>query len=191
MGKPNNEELIKQYRRLHTDSVCDAFKRANDFNYPINQNMERELCLLEAELLSKLNRLDELEIYVQQLRGALGYSVTGDIKENPEIVNGIADALEKENKELKEKDLYWRKRVTELEENENRFPTLAEFSNLQDDYEQTSKENVELRKQVENLKKYRTFFESCSCLFAEGVEFMTKTEIYEAIKKETKQLESA
>jgi predicted nuclease with TOPRIM domain len=62
------------------------------------------------------------------------------------------EEVEKENKELKEKDLYWRKRVTELEENENRFPTLAEFSNLQDDYEQTSKENDELRKQVENLK---------------------------------------
>lgn len=41
----------------------------------------------------------------------------------------------------------------------------------------------------ENLKKYKLFFESCSCLFAEGVEFMTKTEIYESIKKEVKKLE--
>jgi len=41
----------------------------------------------------------------------------------------------------------------------------------------------------ENLKKYKLFFESCSCLFDEGVEFMTKTEIYESIKKEVKKLE--
>lgn len=39
-------------------------------------------------------------------------------------------------------------------------------------------------------EKYRMFFESCSCLYAEGVEFMTKTEIYEAIKKEVKRLEA-
>jgi len=43
---------------------------------------------------------------------------------------------------------------------------------------------------IEADKKYRMFFESCSCFFAEGVEFMTKTEIYEAIKKEVKKLES-
>lgn len=46
-----------------------------------------------------------------------------------------------------------------------------------------------LEAQVEKMKKYKFFFESCSCLFAEGVEFMTKTEIYDQIKKETKQLE--
>lgn len=48
----------------------------------------------------------------------------------------------------------------------------------------------EMNKRVE-LEKYRMFFESCSCLFAEGVEFMTKTEIYEAIKKEVKKLEQS
>ena len=37
---------------------------------------------------------------------------------------------------------------------------------------------------IGGLEKYRMFFESVSCLFAEGVELMTKTEIYEAIKKE-------
>jgi hypothetical protein len=45
-----------------------------------------------------------------------------------------------------------------------------------------------LGKQVDDLKKYKEFFENCSCLFNEGVEFMTKTEIYEAIKKEEKKL---
>jgi hypothetical protein len=45
-----------------------------------------------------------------------------------------------------------------------------------------------LEAEVERLKKYKMFFESCSCFFAEGTEFMTKAEIYEAIKKETKNL---
>lgn len=44
---------------------------------------------------------------------------------------------------------------------------------------------------IAELEKYRMFFESCSCYFAEGVEFMTKDEIYAAIQKETKQLECA
>ena len=45
-----------------------------------------------------------------------------------------------------------------------------------------------LEAEVERTKKYKMFFESCSCFFAEGTEFMTKAEIYEAIKKETKNL---
>jgi len=48
---------------------------------------------------------------------------------------------------------------------------------------------MEAIEMVKELEKYRMFFESVSCLFAEGVEFMTKAEIYEAIKKETKLLE--
>ena len=32
--------------------------------------------------------------------------------------------------------------------------------------------------------KYWEFYNSVSCLFAEGVEFMTKSEIYDAIKKD-------
>ena len=38
--------------------------------------------------------------------------------------------------------------------------------------------------------KTNMFFNSISCLFAEGVEFMTRTEIYDVIKRETKKLES-
>ena len=41
-----------------------------------------------------------------------------------------------------------------------------------------------------DMQKYKEFFNSCSCFFAEGVEFMTKEEIYEAIKKEVKRIES-
>lgn len=36
-----------------------------------------------------------------QLRGALGYEVPGHIIENPEIQNGIAQAIEKQNEGLK------------------------------------------------------------------------------------------
>jgi hypothetical protein len=46
-----------------------------------------------------------------------------------------------------------------------------------------------LGKQVDDLKKYKEFFENCSCLFNEGVEYMTRAEIYEAIKREVKRLE--
>ncbi len=43
---------------------------------------------------------------------------------------------------------------------------------------------------IGELEKYRMFFECCSCLFAEGVEFMNKSEIYDSIKREVKKLES-
>ena len=60
--------------------------------------------------------------------------------------------LEAKVKELEGKDLYWRERVTELEHNENKFPTMAEFSNLQDDYESLKKQNAELKRQMEELR---------------------------------------
>lgn len=37
-------------------------------------------------------------------------------------------------------------------------------------------------KRINDLEKYKEFYNSVACLFAEGIEFMTKTEIYEAIK---------
>ena len=37
--------------------------------------------------------------------------------------------------------------------------------------------------------EYYKFFTSVSCLFTEGVEFMTKTEIYDSIKLEWRKLE--
>ena len=36
--------------------------------------------------------------------------------------------------------LYWKQRVTDLESDSYKFPTIAEFSNLQDDYERLAKE---------------------------------------------------
>ena len=47
----------------------------------------------------------------------------------------------------------------------------------------------EIERLTARADKYRQFADSCSCYYAEGVEFMTKAEIYEAIKREVKQLE--
>jgi hypothetical protein len=47
----------------------------------------------------------------------------------------------------------------------------------------------ELLRRLDEADKYKMFFTSISCLYAEGPEFMTKTEIYEAIKKDVKRLE--
>ena len=57
-------------------------------------------------------------------------------------------------------------------------------------FRSTSVLRKELLSRLEHGDKTRMFFESVSCLYAEGVEFMTKTEIYEAIKKEVKRLEA-
>jgi hypothetical protein len=57
-------------------------------------------------------------------------------------------------------------------------------------FRSTSVLRKELLARLERGDKTRMFFESVSCLFAEGVEFMTRTEIYDAIKRETKKLES-
>ncbi|MFA5075622.1 MAG: hypothetical protein WC436_05995 [Candidatus Babeliales bacterium] len=54
----------------------------------------------------------------------------------------------------------------------------------------TSSLRKELQTRLERGDKTNDFFESISCLFAEGAEFMTKTEIYEAIEKEVKRIES-
>ena len=48
-----------------------------------------------------------------------------------------------------------------------------------------------LNAKLEEGKKYRKFFESCLCCFAEGEEFFSKTEIYEAIKRDVKKLEAS
>ncbi|HSW65053.1 MAG TPA: hypothetical protein VLH56_17340 [Dissulfurispiraceae bacterium] len=44
--------------------------------------------------------IERLNTYIHQLRGALGYAVPGHIPENPDILNGIADALSKQNDKL-------------------------------------------------------------------------------------------
>ena len=47
----------------------------------------------------------------------------------------------------------------------------------------------ELLYRLERGDKTNMFFNSISCLLAEGVELFPKSEIYEAIKRETKKLE--
>jgi len=63
-----------------------------------------------AEVVFYKDHLAEIakkDVYIQQLRGALGYSVSGNISEKPEILNGLADAL---HRQLAEKD----KEIAEL-----------------------------------------------------------------------------
>lgn len=43
-------------------------------------------------------------LLIHQLRGALGYAVPGDIIENPDIKNGIAEALSRQVEELREEN---------------------------------------------------------------------------------------
>jgi hypothetical protein len=77
------------------------------------------------------------------------------------------------------------KRLGEFEAFYVRVHKLEYVAGIVKPYEEKIKR---LEAEVERLKKYKMFFESCSCFFAEGTEFMTKAEIYEAIKKETKNL---
>jgi hypothetical protein len=46
------------------------------------------------DIYTLLALLRERDVYIHQLRGALGYPVPGDIAENPDIKNGIAEALQ-------------------------------------------------------------------------------------------------
>ena len=41
-----------------------------------------------------------------------------------------------------------------------------------------------LSKKFDDLKKYEDFYSSVACLFTEGVEFMTKEQIFDSVKRE-------
>jgi hypothetical protein len=49
---------------------------------------------------------------------------------------------------------------------------------------QYNKEMRDFRKESTAIDKYESFYNHCACLFSEGVEFMTKTQIYDSIKME-------
>lgn len=53
-----------------------------------------ELADYERTVIRLRKELAEKDVYIHQLRGALGYPVPGDIPPNPNILNGIADALQ-------------------------------------------------------------------------------------------------
>jgi hypothetical protein len=48
-----------------------------------------------------VDNIPKLVVYIYQLREALGYNVPGHINENPNIKNGIAEALEQEVERLR------------------------------------------------------------------------------------------
>lgn len=74
------------------------------------------------------------------------------------------------------------------------YAAITDMGRKKDDkslFRKAAKEIEALRKELKYRRdKERMFFECCSCLFAEGVEFMNKAEIYDAIKRECKKLES-
>ena len=167
---------------------------------PVQDVAEQELKKLEVrvnELIRTCERLKEendslklgvssLEVIVHQLRGALGYAVPDHIPANPEILNRIADALNKEIAALQarireldqecaymdaltgakmEAEAKWAKAekhikekmdeiaalkgvITDMEADARRFPTMAEFSNLQDAYH-------DLEQEIAGLKAYK------------------------------------
>ena len=56
---------------------------------------DKEIAHLKDIIEEKKNEIDNLkDVYIHQLRCALGYPVPGDIPPNPNILNGIADALQ-------------------------------------------------------------------------------------------------
>lgn len=53
---------------------------------------------------SLINYIPGLVGYIYQLRGALGYNVPGYIKDNPDIVNGIAEAQRIQLEEVRQEN---------------------------------------------------------------------------------------
>ena len=90
---PGHDEAIKIWGMCR---VCGKTKEGDDME---NWRQEYEDAIAERNGL--IQQLAEKDIYIHQLRGALGYTVPGSICENPDILNGIADALQRQ---LAEKD---------------------------------------------------------------------------------------
>jgi len=61
------------------------------------------------------------------------------------------------------------------------YERLAKMSEA---VEQNGEAEIVLAIAAVRLKKFDDFYDSVSCLFAEGVEFMDKVELYNAFKKE-------
>ena len=85
---PGHDEAIKIWGMCR---VCGKTKEGDDME---NWRQEYEDAIAERNGL--IQQLAEKDIYIHQLRGALGYTVPGSICENPDILNGIADALQRQ-----------------------------------------------------------------------------------------------
>lgn len=160
--------------------IVDLFLKNRDYE------KDAEIERLKEENDSLKLGVSSLEVIVHQLRGALGYAVPDHIPANPEILNRIADALNKEIAALQarireldqecaymdaltgakmEAEAKWAKAekhikekmdeiaalkgvITDMEADARRFPTMAEFSNLQDAYH-------DLEQEIAGLKAYK------------------------------------
>jgi predicted RNase H-like nuclease (RuvC/YqgF family) len=95
-----------------------------------------------------LKKMSGEELY-RAIESKLGCLLT--IKEHSSTAVMVGELLSR-LEELEKENKMWREKVTDLEHDANEFPTTAEFSNLQDDYEELQKKFGELEKQVEGLK---------------------------------------
>lgn len=86
---------MKEIEELLEDIIENS--KVATLRFPRNGIEAQKVLTIKAEIL---RRFAEKGTYIHQLRGALGYDVPGHIPENPEIKNGIADALYKQFKEL-------------------------------------------------------------------------------------------
>ncbi len=107
-----------------------------------------------------LSSLEKAQIYIEQLRGALGYAVSGDIRENPEIKNGLADALFRQVNELK----------VQLE-NEKQSHRIWK--------EQYNKLEPQAEKWEEELEKARVIISDAKCLAYNLTPVRTKDDVKE------------
>ena len=68
---------------------------------------------------------------------------------------------------------------------DNTMSDYPEDEDHEEPYEEVLSPDEEIIAQLESdLKRYKDFHERVTCYFAEGVEFMNKTELYDAFKKE-------
>ena len=92
-------------RDVHVDALkveIATLKSALDAEVGYSRRREDEIERLKEENDSLKLGVSSLGVIVHQLRGALGYAVPDHIPANPEILNRIADALNKEIAALKE-----------------------------------------------------------------------------------------
>jgi hypothetical protein len=94
-GAPDIPALIARLQAHH------AYGKASDWDTPTGQLIRDAYAALTA-----------LSVRIEQHRGALGYSVPGDIPEDPSIKNGIAEALHQQLTALSAEPTreWWQKR---------------------------------------------------------------------------------
>ncbi len=113
--------------------------------YPTVEEMQGQITSLQSSLAASERKAFQLVIdgMTEKANDALG-----KWSDTENRLHAEHEARVKAEERIKE---LWQT-VTDLEEDALRFPTLAEFSNLQDDYEKIQQQNATLAKQVEEME---------------------------------------